>query len=437
GADLEGALVPLLSDPDAHTREYACLALADCREGSDSLVLKLGDPQPSVRRAAAATLGELGEEAAEHAGEVLKLLFDNNSYVCATAARALVGFGAEGAKVLMDRLLDEEEDDQLDVEANVMQRVVLDAIQAADAKFIEPYLHVLVVFLAASQPEIRLAAWSCLSKVSDKGFQSLVKRAHDPHVVVRKGVAEAIAFLLSSREPSPEPTFMEKEAMQTLAQQLTDPSDVVRLQAAEAFRRIGLPLAEAHAADLASRLKEHDIRIYCPVMDTLGDLGDIAAPYTALLRARLEVPDWKVRVSAARALGKLGEAALASAQLLVLRLEEDPHLEVKLCAVQALGELGGASLHAASQIASMHANCLASHMIMDEAPKLRRACARTLGCLGTYASTCLHELVLALADSDLEVRRQAVSALTGLGESAAPEVVAIIRSAEDIVVTDC
>eukprot|EP00913_Durusdinium_trenchii_P010389 g9740.t1 len=207
-------------------------------------------------------------------------------------------------------------------------------------------------------------------------------------------------------------------------------------QAAEAFRRIGLPLAEAHAADLASRLKDHDIRIYCPVMDTLGDLGDIAAPYTALLRARLEVPDWKVRVSAARALGKLGEAALASAQLLVLRLEEDPHLEVKLCAVQALGELGGASLHAASQIASMHANCLASHMIMDEAPKLRRACARTLGCLGTYASTCLHELVLALADSDLEVRRQAVSALTGLGESAAPEVVAIIRSAEDIVVTD-
>ena len=36
-------------------------------------------------------------------GDVLKLLFDSNSYVCATAARALVAFGAEGAKTLMDR----------------------------------------------------------------------------------------------------------------------------------------------------------------------------------------------------------------------------------------------------------------------------------------------------------------------------------------------
>ena len=85
-------------------------------------------------------------------GDVLKLLFDSNSYVCATAARALVAFGAEGAKTLMDRrqwnvasehliaqicdfcwwrarLLDEDEDDQLDVESSVLQRIMLDAMQ--------------------------------------------------------------------------------------------------------------------------------------------------------------------------------------------------------------------------------------------------------------------------------------------------------------------
>ena len=53
---------------------------------------------------------------------------------------------------------------QLDVDCSVLQRVILDALQGADATFIEPYLHVLVVFLAAKQPELRQAAWACLSK---------------------------------------------------------------------------------------------------------------------------------------------------------------------------------------------------------------------------------------------------------------------------------
>jgi len=434
GINLEEKFLPLLMDPDTDTREQACLALAShCDgEGLEKLITKLHDPKPFVRRAAAATLGELGQEAADCAGDVLHLLFDSNSYVCATAARSLVAFGAVGAKSLMDRLLDDDEDDRLDVQSSVLQKIMLDAIQAADAQFIEPYLHVLVVFLAANQPEIRLAAWSCLSKVSDKGFQSLVKGANDSHIVVRKGVAEAIAFLLSGREPSDNPTYMEKEATETLAQQLTDPSDAVRVQAAEAFRRIGGPLAEAHSEDLAKRLQEHDIRVYCPVMDTLGAMGKVAAPYIALLKARLEVPEVKVRQSAVRALGRIGDPALPSAHLLVLRLEEDDNSEVKLCAVEALGEIGSASSQAAEQIAKVHSNCLASHMIMGEAP-LRRACARTLGRLGPHASSCLHELVLALGDSDLEVRREAARALTGIGEAAAPEIVAIIRSVEDTV----
>eukprot|EP00434_Breviolum_minutum_P005058 symbB.v1.2.004463.t1/scaffold249.1/size274694/22 len=468
GINLEEKFLPLLMDPDTDTREQACLALAShCDgEGLEKLITKLHDPKPFVRRAAAATLGELGQEAADCAGDVLHLLFDSNSYVCATAARSLVAFGAVGAK-----LLDDDEDDRLDVQSSVLQKIMLDAIQAADAQFIEPYLHVLVVFLAANQPEIRLAAWSCLSKVSDKGFQSLVKGANDSHIVVRKGVAEAIAFLLSGREPSDNPTYMEKEATETLAQQLTDPSDAVRVQAAEAFRRIGGPLAEAHSEDLAKRLQEHDIRVYCPVMDTLGAMGKVAAPYIALLKARLEalrksisslasavsalnlqVPEVKVRQSAVRALGRIGDPALPSAHLLVLRLEEDDNSEVKLCAVEAqrnevnrslgcnekplhteaLGEIGSASSQAAEQIAKVHSNCLASHMIMGEAP-LRRACARTLGRLGPHASSCLHELVLALGDSDLEVRREAARALTGIGEAAAPEIVAIIRSVEDTV----
>lgn len=75
--------------------------------------------------------------------------------------------------------------------------------------------------------------------MSDQGFQSLIPRAKDSHVLVRRGVAQAIAFLLSSREDS-EASHMEKEAMKALAEQLTDCSEVVRLQAAEAQWRGGV-----------------------------------------------------------------------------------------------------------------------------------------------------------------------------------------------------
>lgn len=35
-------------------------------------------------------------------------------------------------------------------------------------------------------------------------------------------------------------------------------------------------------------VQEHDIRVYCPVMDTLGAMGKAAAPYLALFKARFE-----------------------------------------------------------------------------------------------------------------------------------------------------
>ncbi|CAJ1382984.1 unnamed protein product [Effrenium voratum] len=465
GADLEEDLLPLLEDADVNVRlslqsaptaragvPCAQLALhkgptarARWRE-VERLAAKLSDPEPFVRRAAAASLGERvrgvgGRWGAEGTWQpnkplwapcnVAKALLDRNTSVALAAAHCLVSLGAPGAAGLMRRLLREEDDENLGHETAVLERIMLDALQAADAKFIEPYADVLVVFLAAGQPEVRSAAWSCLSKVTDKGFQYLVKKAHDPHIVVRKGVAEAIAFLLSGKDE--DPSSMDKQAAETLAGQLTDPSDAVRLQACEAFKRIGGSLAEAHVADLARCLQEHDVRVYRTVIEVLADLGPASAPYASLLRARLEVPEASVRASSAKALGRIGTAGLSAAPFLALRLEEDTNLEVKRCAVEALGLLGGLNVAASSQVAKAHANCLASQLIMNPEASLRRACAVALGQLGQSACGSLHELVLALGDSDLEVRRAAAHALTGLGEGAAPEVVAIIRSVEDTV----
>ncbi|CAE7364209.1 unnamed protein product [Symbiodinium natans] len=435
--DLEESFLPLLSDSDAKVREAACEALARCGcKQTEKLAEKLTDPETFVRRAAATSLGELGEPAAKHAGDLVELLLDFHTAVSMAAARALVALGPPGAEALMQRLLkggtpreeeekkgDEEDDDDTEPENGTLERIMLDALQGAPDHIIEPYADVLVVFLAANQPEIRLASWACLSKVSESAFEFMVKRATDSHIVVRRGVAEAIAFLLSGKDVKESPTGMQRKAAETLAEQLTDPSDVVRLQACEAFRRIGGPLAEAHIADLARRLQEHDVRVYRSVIDVLGNMGAAAAQHVSLIRARLEVPNVQVRRSAAAAMGKMGAAGIPSVPMLVTRLEEDTDVLVKKSVVEALGTLGSSSRQSALHIAKMHANRLASHLIMNEAACIRQACAEALGQLGPPACGCLHELVLALNDSEMQVRRAAAHALAGLGEGAAPEAV--------------
>ncbi|CAE7276105.1 unnamed protein product [Symbiodinium necroappetens] len=450
---LEESFLPLLSDSDPKVRELACQALAKCGcRQTEMLAEKLTDTETFVRRAAATSLGELGEDAAKHAGDLVELLLDFHTSVSMAAAAALIALGAAGATALMQRLLnggkEQEEDtkeeaaddDDAEPENGTLERIMLDALQGAPEQVIEPYADVLVVFLAANEPEIRLAAWACLSKVSESAFEFMVKRATDSHIVVRKGVAEAIAFLLAGKEVDT-PTGMQRKAAETLALQLTDPSEVVRLQACE----------------------EHDVRVYRSVIDTLGNLGVAAAQHVSLIRARLEAPDVQVRRSAATAMGKMGAAGVPSVPMLVLRLEEDSDVPVKRCAVEALGSLGAfskprdcifekvhickalfcfigsrmtfdiAKMQAAAHIAKMHANRLASHLIMNESACIRQACAEALGQLGPPACGCLHELVLALNDSDVKVRRAAAHALAGLGEGAAPEAVAIVRSIEDTV----
>eukprot|EP00439_Symbiodinium_sp_Y106_P027551 s2198_g3.t1 len=445
---LEESFLPLLSDSDAKVRELACQALAKCGcRQTEMLAEKLTDTETFVRRAAATSLGELGEDAAKHAGDLVELLMDFHTSVSMAAAAALIALGAAGANALMQRLLnggkeqeedqednkeDAAEDDDAEPENGTLERIMLDALQGAPEQVIEPYADVLVVFLAANEPEIRLAAWACLSKVSESAFEFMVKRATDSHIVVRKGVAEAIAFLLAGKEVDT-PSGMQRKAAETLALQLTDPSEVVRQQACEAFLRIGGPLAEVHIPDLARRLQEHDVRVYRSVIDTLGNLGVAAAQHVSLIRARLEAPDVQVRRSAATAMGKMGAAGVPSVPMLVLRLEEDSDVLVQRCAVEALGSLGAFSKQAAAHIAKMHANRLASHLIMNESACIRQACAEALGQLGPPACGCLHELVLALNDSDVKVRRAAAHALAGLGEGAAPEAIAIVRSIEDTV----
>eukprot|EP00438_Fugacium_kawagutii_P034118 Skav214377 [mRNA] locus=scaffold4284:62394:74231:- [translate_table: standard] len=95
----------------------------------------LEDPAPEVRRIAAVALGELAEDykeaVADFAPELAACIHDGDALT--------------RRRCIDSRLLeDDEEDEHLDVDSSILQRIMLDAMQGAEAEFIEPYLHVLV-----------------------------------------------------------------------------------------------------------------------------------------------------------------------------------------------------------------------------------------------------------------------------------------------------
>ena len=139
----------------------------------------------------------------------------------------------------------------------------------------------LLQFLAAANLERQQKLWLCSLQTQAKSSDSKLAR----QALSQKHTAQTIRCLRCSK--------------------------VLHLQA---FLRIGGPLAEVHIPDLARRLqdlkclpsvlerrsfappytyrancvKEHDVRVYRSVIDTLGNLGVAAAQHVSLIRARLE-----------------------------------------------------------------------------------------------------------------------------------------------------
>ncbi len=197
-------------------------------------------------------------------------------------------------------------------------------------------------------------------------------------------------------------------AVATLEPVLTDDSAAVRIQAARALGRIGLPAA-ALARGLIGMLKEADETVRCEAAQALGQVGgDVGATVAALVEM-LDDASAPVKESAARALGAMKEAAAPAIPALVPLLQ-DRQESVRTAAAEAIAQVGPLNEAAADTLVEGLAS-------PDDI--VRAQTAEALGTIGASAEEAAPALVEAMADDNDRVRAKAVEALGKIGESAA------------------
>jgi HEAT repeat protein len=176
--------------------------------------------------------------------------------------------------------------------------------------------------------------------------------------------------------------------------------------------------------DLTEALKDPKPQVRLAAVDTLETLGDNAARAAPRLAWALLDPDRFVRWAAARALGRMTpEAAGADAVVpYLIRMLDDPDLDLRLIAAQSLERYGPAAKTAVPALAKT---------TRKGDPEIRRAAIRALIGVGTDAKDAIPDIAAALGNSDVRVRRTAAEALARFGPLAQNAKAALRKSLDD------
>ena len=368
-----------LLQASSQVRRAAAAALGqlgqDATPAVPQLAEALTDSAWIVRQAAAEALGQLGQVAARAVPQLANALADSDKVVRQAAAEALVGLGQAAAPAVL---------------------------QLADA-------------IADSDKVVRRAAAKALGQLGQAAAQAVPQLAEaltDSDEDVRQAAAEALGRLGQAAAP----------AVPQLAEALTDSDEDVRQTAAKALGQLGQVAARA-APQLANALADSDKVVRQAAAEALGELGQAAAPAVPQLAEALTVSDEDVRQAAAEALGRLGQAAARAVPQLAEALTDSACI-VRRAAAEALGRLGQAAAPAVLQLANA---------IADSARIVRRAAAEALGRLGQAAARAVPQLAEALnaSVSDKDVRQAAAEALGQLGQAAAPSVPQLAEALTD------
>lgn len=233
-------------------------------------------------------------------------------------------------------------------------------------------------------------------------------------------------------------TFDDRDShvLEKLVEGLGDPRGLVRLRFAETLGEIG----EAATPFLMQSLANHpNVVLRRAAAKTLTIIGDpIAVP--TLLNSFLNDPDTVVRSSAAGALAKTGEASVPA--LLEILGDESKSQDIKGHAAWALafiGSEGADYLYKALDSASLDVRCAVigaiGHVAQEQSDEkscsllvstltdpeaIIRAEAATALAQVNYPPAVPH-LILALQDTDLDVRKAAINSLGKMGNPIALE----------------
>lgn len=233
--------------------------------------------------------------------------------------------------------------------------------------------------------------------------QSLVIALSDKNADVRSGAARALAEIGPSA----------RNAATALIPLLNDKDESVRANAAFAIGEIGVP-SDAALCGLAFLLQDAVPNVRGIAAQTLGKLGPAADAHRPALFEMLKDPNLDSAINAALTLATLGEPVPEAARLYALALTRDG--SAKKLAENALRKIGLPAV-AALQL-----------VLKEEKERhVRREAISMLGKLGETARPAIPELVEALGDKEIDIQNHAAMALVDMGAAPVEASAAMIR----------
>jgi HEAT repeat protein len=293
-----------LGDPDPAVRRTAAAALA--RAGAPAmaaprLAAALQDPDESVRAEAARGLQAPGPEDVAAVDALVAALGDSSGLVRGRAARGLwtATGGRVRARVPPDRLLAALLESAKEAGSGDMPDPDLVLALAAAGRSATPQL---AAALGDADARVRWHAAAALMQLrrgAREAAPALRRAMDDGEWAVRNAAGRALEDVV------------DKQSVPMLAQALTDPSPETRYHVARALARVG-PGSAAAVPVLEAALRDPDWEVRMEAAWALSAVGPAAAATEPALRDALRDPDPQVRASAAWALAGVGGARTSS-----------------------------------------------------------------------------------------------------------------------------
>jgi HEAT repeat protein len=336
------ALVQALQDSDDAVRQAAAEAIAAIgtvpEAAMDTLVGGLASPDNVVRAHTARALGEIGSAAAEAAPALVEALADTNDTVRAEVVGALGKLGPAAAEVAVPRIVHALHDPDSWVSALAAEAL------GAMGESAEEAVPALVRSLGHINIQVRANAAEALGKLgpaAESARPALVRAAVDDDGSVRSQAVRALGLFgpdfaarptlrAALRDPDPRVRAAGAEAVAEWHEQdevvkaelirlLDDPSDLVKVQAAQTLPRLGTANAEA-VNRLCKRLQKDDnVWVLGQFAQALGRLGSVAQAAGPALVQAAQTAEASVREQALHALTLIQPPDAAAAFLAGLK----------------------------------------------------------------------------------------------------------------------
>ncbi|MBN2284368.1 MAG: HEAT repeat domain-containing protein [Deltaproteobacteria bacterium] len=401
GKGAAGRLVDLLNDRDPSVRSAAALSLGSIGDGDalPALMEALADRDCTVRQAAVEALGLLADPRAVPA--LIGAMKDRSCDVREKSAPAFARIGEHAVEPLIAVL---EENNRY------LNEGVLDSLgQIGDPRAVEPVIGT----LGDTDKKIRISAARALGEIRDRqAVVPLVEALHDVEQDVRESAAKALGEIgdAAALDPLTEllrdtdnNRFVRENAVEALGnihgpetipilvEALGDRNGFVRAKAAGVMG--GITDARVEEALIAA-LADEVYAVQAAAAESLASLGWQPSSETEKAHYLLGMKKWEE-------LAKIGSPAAVP----LLAAMKDPDSEVKTEASGALVSIGGDAVE------------ILMNEIADGRSPIRADVAEILGDISDSRS--VEVLITALNDDDSGVRKNAAVALGRIGDARA------------------